>query len=126
MSMEITETPTRIRSTLKSWLEAGVSAGDIEMVLAAAKRDVDFSNSQISAAARKTEFAGRIEAMNSSRYAEKELRLALGQLRSLDLEPNDEGRVSMSALNAALTEKKLEPERRIQIKTILAAAKIID
>ena len=117
---------TEIRKTLKSWLEAGLKQDDIEMVLAATQREIDFANREISAAAQKSNFAARIKSMNASRFNEKELRLAMASCRRIGIEPDAFGRVSLVELNRRMKELALDCETRIRVKTELAHAKMID
>src|SRR6185312_13880602 len=93
--------------TLRHWLRQGHSTTTILEWLAAAKLEVN----DVHASAAKRNFADRLAAMGQSRYNEKELRLALGQLRSLGIEPDEDGRVNLFELDRVMAGKMLTPEK---------------
>ncbi len=77
------------------------------------------------AAAART-IAQRMEAARGDRFQERNLRAAVAHCRRLGLTLQDNDTVSFSELESAMRQKNLEPAKRIEIKTILAQAGLID
>jgi hypothetical protein len=70
--------------------------------------------------------AGRLEALEASRQQSMNAvrEQAFGELRRLEIEPKE--KMSLAEINAAMSAKGLSPQKRIAVKALLAAARVID